>query len=309
MTGSVMVLVPLGLLAIVCLFSFVGCVLDRSGDDVGNPTVTPVANYADIVKNTPNIVAFWPLNETSGTTAVNAEPTANGTYTPAAPVLSCDTVNKSAPASGQFTLGQPGIVAGDCINNDPTKVNPCALFEGGYVKVGWQAALNPPPPFTLEAWVRPDWTSQDVMACAAFRIVVSSNTATTGFALLATNDNYWSAGVGDGTAFVSARPQPGSNQTIMMGTTDYLAMTFDGSTLILYVNGQELARTENITGFQQAPNTIPLYIGTGRPDLAVPPGPQNPFNGRIQDVAFYNALLDADAISTRFLNGNACAVS
>ena len=305
MSGSLLVLVPLGLLAIVCLFSFVGCVLETGGLP-GDPTITPVANYADIVKATPGIVAFWPLNETSGTTALSAEPGFNGTYTTAAPVLACDTVHKSAPASGQFTLGQPGLVLGDCINNDPTMVNPCAHFDGGYVEVTWQAALNPPAPFTIEAWMKPEWTSQDVMACAAIRIVVGNNDNISGYALFATDDNYWAAGIGSGTAFVTARAPAGSNQTIMMGTTDYLAATFDGSTLILYVNGQEQARTANIVGFKQLPNTVSLIIGCGQNAAHQP---VNPVKGRIQDVAFYNVALGADTISTRFINGNACKLT
>jgi hypothetical protein len=47
---------------------------------------------------------------------------------------------------------------------------------------------------------------------------------------------------------------------------------------------------------------IPLYIGAGRPDLAMP---RFPFNGWIQDVAFYNVMLDNTTIETHFMNGNA----
>jgi hypothetical protein len=83
-------------------------------------------------------------------------------------------------------------------------------------------------------------------------------------------------------------------------------VTYDGTTLTLWVNpaettpGSEYAKGP-ASGFVPTVSPIPLYIGMGRPDRATP---LFPFNGRIQDVAFYNAVLDGNTIQTHYLNGS-----
>jgi hypothetical protein len=54
------------------------------------------------------------------------------------------------------------------------------------------------------------------------------------------------------------------------------------------------------------PSPVALYIGQGRPDL---PTPLFPFNGSIQDVAFYNVVLDNQTIQTHYLNGSGMQIS
>lgn len=99
---------------------------------------------------------------------------------------------------------------------------------------------------------------------------------------------------------------PGSNQTIMLNSIHFLVMTYDGATLTLWVDPVDIAAPPyaqiGATGFAPTPSPIPLYIGTGRPDLTT--GPKNPFNGNIQDVAFYNALLDINTIVDHYVKGN-----
>jgi hypothetical protein len=304
MSASLVVLIPVTLLATVHLLCFVGCSFHS-----GVAPVLDYTQYDDTVTSTAGLVAFWPLNETSGTTATdNGNSHFDGTYTTSANVP-YDPTNQSAAATGVFNLNETGIVAGDANNNDPSQRDPCTYFDGGFVNVPWQAALNQPP-FTLEAWVRPNWTDQDVQNFPATRVVVASDapSAHQGFALYATPDNYWAAVVGLGSNNMEAKPPQGSNQTIMLGTTYYLVVTYDGATLTLYVNdadGTPYAQA-SASGFSPLPSPIPLYIGTGHPDLTTP---LLPFNGWIEDVAFYNVVLDQKTIQTHYANGNGMALT
>lgn len=283
MSASLVVLAPIILLGLVTALCFVGCYTDVQVSDFGE--------YEGTILGTPNLVAFWPLDDTSGTIAVDRGPNNfNGGY---------------IAATGAITLNQPGIVAGDKVNN---KQSPCILVDGGFVEVLYQAALNPQPPFTLEAWVVANWTASDP---PAVRTVVESAVPPNaqGFDLFATSDNYWAAAVGTSSGIVQARPAPGSNQTIMLNSVHFLVMTYDGASLTLWVDPVDIKAAPYAqvtqapgTSFVPAPSPIPLYIGTGRPDLST--GPQNPFNGNIQDVAFYNAVLDLNTIVQHYVNGN-----
>lgn len=299
MSTSLIVLIPVVLLAIIPLLCFVGCVF------APNKGVTDFGQYEDAILNTPNLVAFWPLDDTSGTTAVDlGSNNFSGTYTQG-PNVSYDPVNKSAAAPGTVSINQPGIVPGDQLNNNQ---NPCAVFDGGFVTVPFQAALNPQPPFTIEAWVVANWTASDVQNFPAARAVVASANGpmNTGFGLLATSDNYWEAFVGTGSGFVNVRPPVGSNQPIMLNSLYFLVVTYDGTTLTLWVDPADTSAgpyaQATVSGFAPVASSTPLFIGMGRPDL---PDGLFPFNGSIQDVAFYNVVLDNSTIETHYMKGNA----
>jgi hypothetical protein len=307
MSASFVVIVPLSLLAIVMMACFIGCGLSTTG----TKQVTDWFQYQATVTGTSGLVAFWPLNDTSGTTAADIGPNHfNGNYTTGPNVPTYNAVQQSDAAPGTFTLNAPNIVAGDSVNNDQTTPSPCAYFDGGYVGVPWQAALGPPLPqpmqpplqFTLEAWVMPDWNDPQNQS---YRVVVGSDapSAFQGFALYASPDNLWAAVVGTGSQNLVATT--GNNQTIVQGSLYFLVMTCDGSTLTLWVNPADTSQPPDgqatASGFVPIASPFPLYIGIGHPDL---PTPLLPFKGWIQDVAFYNVVLDGNTIETHYLNGS-----
>jgi hypothetical protein len=86
-------------------------------------------------------------------------------------------------------------------------------------------------------------------------------------------------------------------------TTYFLAMTYDGNALVLYVGlvGGALVATPPTmnpanTKFQpvvQQSGSVPLFIGLGRPDL---PNGRFPIDASIQDVAVYSDALSATDI-------------
>jgi len=306
MSATLFLLVPVGTIAIVWLLCFVGCSFQPG-------QVADYYQYENTVTGTNGLVAFWPLNETSGTTAADIGPNHfNGTYTTGPNVTSYDAADQSDAAPGTFSLNGLNIVAGDTSGNNPNNLTPCTYFYGGYVEVPWQAALGPPQPqptppplqFTIEAWVMPDW---DDPQNKSFRVVVASNapSAFQGFALYASPDNLWAATIGVG----SQNPvvTTGNNQTIVQRSLYFLVVTYDGGTglLTLWVNPADTTQPPDgqitATGFVPVASPTPLYIGCGHPSQTPP---LFPFTGWIQDVAFYNVALDNKTIETHYANGS-----
>jgi len=294
MSASLMVFIPLAVLGLVTALCFVGCGLHTGGIDLLGP-------YQDKVFYDPNIVACWPLNDQAelpdnpdGTPAVDIIKTPaqfNGTYTGTA---------------GTIKVQQPGIVPGDVPGGSST-ASQCAFFNGGLVQVAFQQSLNPAK-FTVEAWVLPNWNKNDPPALRA--VLVSATSAGAGYALFAQSDNVWEAQIGTGNGnFFSLK----ATQPIELGVANYLALTFDGTTLTLFVGpvGGSLATTPGTppTSFVPEDSTAtpstatPLFIGTGHPDAT----PGNPFNGFIQDVAIYKDALSASTIMDHFNTGRTAA--
>jgi len=311
MSAALVLLVLIGLAAIVWSACYVGCSLNVAG------TLSDYYQYQSTIQGTPGLVAFWPLDDASGTVAVDAGPNNfNGTYTVGPDVATYSGESDASP--GTFTLNQANIVAGDTVsmNGGPAAANPCVYFNGGYVSVPWQAALSPPTPaqFTLEAWVVPNWTLADAQTNPSVRAVAGAAPALgtpavySGFLLFASAANLWSAAVGIGAQDVIVAT--GNNQTIVQGSLYFLVMTYDGSTLTLWVNPADTTQppdgTAAASGYVPIPSPVPFYIGQGRPDL---PTPRYPFNGSIQDVAFYNVVLDGKTIEQHYLNGSGMQMS
>jgi len=126
--------------------------------------------------------------------------------------------------------------------------------------------------------------------------------------LHATADNHWAASVGNGSTFVIAKPDPADPPTVKPGEANYLVATFNAvtGTVSLYVNGSPpLEATLPMgTSFVAASGEIPFSIailGASGTDMK----PQFPFNGEIQDVAFYKAVLTQGTIDSHFSLGSA----
>jgi hypothetical protein len=270
-----LLLVPVLLLAIVALLGFVGCGLDSQG------TASPITSdpYTTVVAATPDLVAWWPLKDAALPTAAAdaVGPGPDGSY-PGTYGTRADPVGKpglSAKSPGTLNLGQ-----GSLISNDASRGS--IEVDGGYAEVvPFHAELNTDQ-FTLEAWVRTKWTEADEKA---YRVVFFSRetAAVHGLQLHANPDNHWEVYVGDNTPagkFLTA-----SDPIISLGTTDYLVVTYDGTTLTLYVNGNNRGEIA-VTYF---PNTVrPLSIGAAVTD---PPASIFPFNGQIAEVALYKRAL------------------
>jgi hypothetical protein len=286
MSTSLIALIPLVLFGLVTALCFVGCGL-HTGGIPGPPN--PLGPFeGDTVLADPSVVALWPLNDPIGSmTAKDVGPSNfTGTYNP--PVA----------------LAQPGIVPKDVINGAQQN---CASFGGGFVSVPLQKLLNPGV-FTLECWVRPGWAANDTTQAVRSVVISADGTANSGFGIFASLSagNQW-----QWTAIVLLGSAPSKSLTVSLPITfnnigSYLAMTFDGFQLTLFVGpeDQPLIQSAPVSvpagaNFLQD-TTTPLFIGMGRPDL---PGGMDPFAGLIQDVAFYGSVLNFLTLKSHFNAG------
>jgi hypothetical protein len=287
--------VPLTVLPIVMLLGFVGCGLHSEGQAVPETPETPAPDpYHTVIENTSELVAYWPLGDSSGTTdpigttahdAVGPGPDGAHPGKYKSWTADADPALEADAAHGVLMLGQPGLIANDQSRHSIT-------VDGGYVEVPFDGALNSPK-FTVEAIVQTGW---DDTAIPAYRLVLASreevgaNVDIRGFTLFANPTNHWEARIGLDTPTAAAALADVA--PIMLGMTEFLAVTYDGTTLALYVNGDLLASVE--PGTLYAPNSSrPLYIGA-REDPAGTP--IYPFNGQLQEVAYYSRALGADEI-------------
>jgi hypothetical protein len=281
--------VPLSILPLVMLFGFVGCGLHSEGTAPPETPETPTPDpYHTVIEKTPELVAYWPLGESEGTTAHDAVgPAPDGSHpgkyknwtAPPDPVLGADAAN------GVLTLGQPGLIP-----NDPSRQS--IAVDGGYVEVPFDGALNTPK-FTVEAIVQTGW---DDTAVPAYRLVLASREEVgaavniRGLTLFANPTNHWEARIGIDTPAAAAAPA--GDPPILLGKTEFLAVTYDGTTLALYVDGNLRGSVQ--PGPLYAPNSSrPLYIGAREDPTGAP---IYPFKGQLQEVAYYSRALSADEI-------------
>jgi hypothetical protein len=306
MSAPFLVVIPVALLAIVLLLSFIGC----HHNNPNTQTTTDFFKYTSTILPTPGLVAYWPLGEATGTTAVNSHQAgANyGTYMSAN--FQADAAAQSAYAPGSLILGSPGILPGDLVSpfTAGSARTTCVNVNGGYVVVPASSVLNPPQSdgFTIEAWVKVEWGSLE----PAHRAVLVSQFIdqagnVSGFALYSTPSNCWEVSVGIGPTANSVSAVT-SDPSATYGVGYYLAATYDHNafTLTLYVDGIKVAdiQTNYNVNWSQ-----PLYIGAAPNRL--PTGPVStsliyPFHGRIQSVALYKGALSASTILTHWHHGN-----
>ena len=197
-------------------------------------TVAPVAaglGYSALVEAT-GPVAFWPLGELTGTTAVDVVGGHDATY------------------SGTYTLGVAGLA--------PRSSAAAVDFVAGTATAPYSAALNPTQ-FSVECWVRPHNTT--------VQYLVSLQDRTTGGRLgYAIWKNNGGAGFGMqwGTGATTTDSINSPNAAVP-GNVYHVVGTYDGSTFSLYVNGNlDISKPGPV--YQPASPTQPGFTIASRND-------------------------------------------
>jgi hypothetical protein len=215
-------------------------------------------------------VSYWPLNETSGTTAFDIASGLNPmTY------------------GGTYTLNQAGLRT----DGNPSVLFTAASGDPNNTRAPYSNSLNPPQ-FTVECWVRPsNYTIQ---------YLVSLQDRTTGgrwgYALWKNN-----AGSGFGMQWGTQGASTGmlnGPTAIVAGQTYHVVGTYDGTAFNLYVNG--ILEGTSISVYQPASATQPGFTIGSRNGWSAAPS-------NIQDVALYSRALTPQEIQSHYQSGPAFA--
>ena len=321
MSTTLFFLVPLGMLGVAWAFCFIGCVFQTSG--LAEP-------YSNEILQEPTLVAYWPLSDFPGVAPPTPPTPPGSTGVGTAADLSGNGHTGSylippaypmAQGSKQFTnpaltLRQGSIVPGDAVASGSKNLPASADFQGGYVSIPWSTQNSPQlSQFTLEAWIKPGWTGTGINW-----VVFSALLGSTGFSLFINDMNQWQINVGTGMAIV-----PDPSVTVDLTSPSYVAVTFDGQTLALWVNPSseedDQSNPPPPMATQTFPNTnyapvdptqpVTFFIGAGANDqplrtpTANPMGaPLYPFQGLIQSVALYSSMLSPTDLGSHFENGS-----
>jgi hypothetical protein len=216
---------------------------------------------ATVLSNNP--VAFFPLNEVSGNTANNlshASGAQNGTY-------------------NAVTLGVPG---------SPDGTGGAYNGTSSFVNVPNYAALDTTRFFSIEAWVNVSGPAANPLGT-----IFSINRATdgTGLALALQGDTPELAINNNAVNFSTT-----ATGAVTPGTWDQLDVTYNGSNVAFYINGNP-AGTTAFTQNLALSTTLPLTLGVEFPNGFL--GGRY-FKGDIGDVSFYNTTLTPEQVHADF---------
>jgi len=342
MSTTLFFLVPIGMLAIVWSFCFVGACFPTGG--------LPGTPYSNTILNEVSLVAYWPLSDLpnsqppTGAPALPPPPQGstglgtaldlsgknhNGTYINPPIYISGTTFlttagNPPVDLNPTLNLQQPSIVPGDGLAQGSKNLPFCVDFEGGYVSIPWAAGSPSLTEFTLEAWIKPRWT-----VTGFIWVVFAARTTNTGFALSINQQNQWQLDIGNGTVnmpvntFVPAPINPSSPPSSSSAT--YVALTFESTngttgTLSLWINPASddtsvppTATFATQTTYVEIDPTqaMTFFIGAGDNQHAQTPrtqaggagAPLVPYQGLIQSVALYNTALHPTDLASHFADG------
>ena len=258
--------------------------------------------------------AFWPMNETGETPAPGDTETNYGTMgtmgtgvygdwrsTMQAYLGVNQGGNFAAPTNMTILHGIPGAIAGD---TDPAE----CIFDsdGSEIIVPHSSPkLTLVPPFTLEAWLRPNDNSGFGVAVGEHSGTLNATGNAGGFDwLYSGSSNTFSMTVYNGNGTAVSEPKTSANYP--PGQWYHVVTTFDGTNVQYYIDGIADPMTgvngTNGTFAKMAPNYWdPITIGCGRGLGA------NYWRGSIDEVAIYTNLLPVAEIQKHYTDGTNAA--
>ena len=219
--------------------------------------------YRDAVLAETSLVAYWELQETSGTAAADSKSTHTGTF------------------SGTYTLGSPsapgaGPLGAMWLNTGVQSVA-LALAGNGYVTIPAFAVASGGA-ISVEAWVYPTVSGQNGS-------VIWKNPVNAEWGL------FIEGGVLKWRGNSSAATLNGP--TLTLNAWSHVVATQTGTTATLYVNGSQAA-TGTVTAIADdtTAGTNDLNIGRFNSNYYL--------TGKIEQVALYNAVLTATQVSNHY---------
>lgn len=236
--------------------------------------ILPDTSYGEIEDG---LISAWPLDEGAG---LNAEDPIGGN--------NGDIRGGAAWVTGKF---------GTALSFDGADYGVDGSLLTDYVDCGSDASLQPSI-VSVSAWVKLD-VYPYYGQIAGFAHDESSDES--GYSILA--DDEYTAGGDAFTAWISGSDEVGS----YMGTTDvpaapidwtHVAMTYDGTTTKLYVNG-----VEKVSSTSESGDISYTHVTTFKIGLYQASGWWLPYAGLIDDVGIWDRALTQDEVSWLYNNG------
>ena len=236
-------------------------------------------------------VAYYRLEELSGITAVDE--TAN--HFDAIYAFDADTNGITFWPE----LGLPGITTNSILFRHYVDLS--SVFHHGFVDIPYKPELSPTngdgqhgAPFSAECWAQPLTQPADYSIPLAmfgkYETGTYGNASGWNFYQSPGPSSYWILNVKNGP-FAQA-----SGILIQPLQWYHLAVTFNGSTFIFYINGAPVSTTGGWTGYL-ADHAFDGQIGAGDNSGFLP------FNGGVDEVAFYTNVLTAAQVTNHYQVG------
>jgi len=208
-------------------------------------------------------VAYWPLDETSGTTAFDRAAGLNPiTY------------------GGTLTLNQAGLRT----DGNPSVRFTAAAADPANTRAPFSNSLNPRE-FTVECWIKP----ADAVAQYFLSLQDRTTGGRTGFALWRNNGST-KYGMQIGTGATSTQILNSTTDAVV-GTTAHVVATYDGTTLKMYVNG--VLENSLVATYQPASAAQPGFTIASRNGVTGAAA-------NIQDAALYTRALTLAEIQSHY---------
>jgi hypothetical protein len=242
-------------------------------------TVTIVSNSATSDSRSASLgikslVGHWKLDETSGTMAADSSDSSNtGTVS-------------GAGASPAWTTGADG----GALSFDGTDYDVVGSLLTDYVDCGSDISLKPAAEVTVAGWYNTDtYSYYGQIAGIAF----DEGSNESGYSIVTEEDGwigFWLVGEGGSGTYLWTSDVP----AVPTGWT-YVAGTYDGATMRLYINGVEKASSTEQNGMIDYDHVNSFRIGLNESgDWWLP------YEGDIDDVQVYNYVLDPIAIAEEY---------
>ncbi|MGI8930407.1 MAG: LamG domain-containing protein [Candidatus Limnocylindria bacterium] len=230
--------------------------------------------YPATILQTPGLLSYWRLGDTTGTTAYDTTPAggANGTY------------------ENGVVLGRPSLITGDSDTS--------AGFDGAndHVDFGDRYDFAGIAPFTVETWITPSSVNESLYR-RLFSKEVGVGGTRQGWDMLIHSTSSGSSWRVVLERWNSTRVGNVVSTTALAAGQRYqLVGTYDGTTMQIYVNG--VAEASSASAAVIPDTSAPLRLG------AHSSGGAHRFAGDMDDVAAYDRALSAVEVKQHYDRGN-----